>query len=148
MVSFERICEITTRTDFSFDGLVEETQGSMVKLPDGWKIDLCGNIGSQNTFGWDSLMQGHLMHSAVYGELLEVLVETFGFPHAYLATSGGKANDFALKLAASRMGPRAPGEKRVVVSLENGFHGRTVATEGLSGTGALFAPECFLRIPF
>ena len=76
----------------------------------------------------------------------EELLQITGFEKGYFANSGAEANEAAIKLAR-KYGQLNGGEKRkTIVTLENSFHGRTLAT--LTATGQdKFHPECFAPYP-
>ena len=72
----------------------------------------------------------------------------------FFTNSGAEANECALKLARRWAGAAAPGKGRhVVISADNSFHGRTLAT--LTATGQpekhapfLPLPEGFVHVPY
>lgn len=72
----------------------------------------------------------------------EKLLAATGFESVYFGNSGAEANEAAIKLAR-KYGYLTGGEKKhVIVTLENSFHGRTLAT--LTATGQnKFHPDCF-----
>ena len=71
----------------------------------------------------------------------EKLLAATGFESVYFGNSGAEANEAAIKLAR-KYGYLTGGEKKhVIVTLENSFHGRTLAT--LTATGQnKFHPDC------
>lgn len=75
-------------------------------------------------------------------EYAEELLRYTGFYGVYFGNSGAEANEAAFKLAR-KFGYLNGGKKRrVIYTLENSFHGRTLAT--LTATGQeKFHPECF-----
>lgn len=72
----------------------------------------------------------------------EKLLKATGFSGVYFGNSGAEANEAAIKLAR-KYGYEHGGEKRrVIYTLKNSFHGRTLAT--LTATGQdKFHPACF-----
>ena len=74
------------------------------------------------------------------------LLEATGFEGVYWGNSGAEANEAAIKLAR-KYGYLNGGEKRrTVITVENSFHGRTLAT--LTATGQeKFHPACFAPYP-
>lgn len=72
----------------------------------------------------------------------EKLLAATGFESVYFGNSGAEANEAAIKLAR-KYGYLTGGEKKhIIVTLENSFHGRTLAT--LTATGQnKFHPDCF-----
>lgn len=79
-------------------------------------------------------------------EFADALLEVTGFEKGYFGNSGAEANEAAIKLAR-KYGYLNGGEKRrTVITLENSFHGRTLAT--LTATGQdRFHPVCFAPYP-
>jgi acetylornithine/N-succinyldiaminopimelate aminotransferase len=75
-------------------------------------------------------------------EFADKLLEATGFEGAYFGNSGAEANEAAFKLAR-KYGYLNGGEKRrVIYTLKQSFHGRTLAT--LTATGQdKFHPDCF-----
>ena len=76
----------------------------------------------------------------------DALLKITGFEKGYFGNSGAEANEAAIKLAR-KYGYLNGGEKRrTVITLENSFHGRTLAT--LTATGQeKFHPACFAPYP-
>lgn len=74
------------------------------------------------------------------------LLQITGFSGAFLGNSGAEANEAAIKLAR-KYGQQNGGEKRkTIVTLEQSFHGRTLAT--LTATGQQkFHPDSFAPYP-
>jgi acetylornithine/N-succinyldiaminopimelate aminotransferase len=69
------------------------------------------------------------------------LLETTGYTGAYFGNSGAEANEAAIKLARKYGFMQSP-KRRVIYTLEQSFHGRTLAT--LTATGQdKFHPDCF-----
>ncbi|MCR5288354.1 MAG: acetylornithine/succinylornithine family transaminase [Treponema sp.] len=75
-------------------------------------------------------------------EFASLLLKMTGFEGGYFGNSGAEANEAAIKLAR-KYGWLHGGEKRrVIYTLEQSFHGRTIAT--LTATGQdKFHPDCF-----
>ena len=94
----------------------------------------------------------NLCHSPWAQQLAERLTALSGLQRAFFCNSGAEANEAALKLArlhAQRRGVAQP----LVLVMEGGFHGRTLATLSASASPAVragFAPHVdgFLRLPF
>lgn len=75
-------------------------------------------------------------------EYAEELLRYTGFSGAYFGNSGAEANEAAFKLARKFGHLNGGAKRRVIYTLENSFHGRTLAT--LTATGQeKFHPECF-----
>jgi acetylornithine aminotransferase len=75
----------------------------------------------------------NLYYTVPQGRLAKLLVENSFADRVFFCNSGAEANEAALKLAR-RFSSEKYGEKRhMIISMENSFHGRTMAT--LSATG-------------
>lgn len=75
-------------------------------------------------------------------EYAEELLRYTGFDGVYFGNSGAEANEAAFKLARKFGHLNGGTKRRVIYTLENSFHGRTLAT--LTATGQeKFHPECF-----
>ena len=75
-------------------------------------------------------------------EYAEELLRYTGFDGVYFGNSGAEANEAAFKLARKFGHLNGGAKRRVIYTLENSFHGRTLAT--LTATGQKkFHPECF-----
>lgn len=80
--------------------------------------------------------------SDVGAEYAEKLLSATGFEGAYFGNSGAEANEAAIKLARKYGFMNGGSRRRIIYTLENSFHGRTLAT--LTATGQdKFHPECF-----
>jgi len=64
--------------------------------------------------------------------LADLLVSHSGFDEVFLANSGAEANEGAIKLAR-KWGQRYRNGAYKIITMENGFHGRTLATMSASG---------------
>ncbi len=75
----------------------------------------------------------------------ELLAKT-GFTNAFFGNSGAEANEAAIKLARKYGQLNGGDKKKTIVTLEQSFHGRTLAT--LKATGQeKFHPDCFKPYP-
>ena len=73
--------------------------------------------------------------------LADLLARHSAFDHVFFGSSGAEANEGAIKLA--RKWGRIHGGRHEIITFENGFHGRTLATmaaSGKPGWDTLFAP--------
>lgn len=76
-------------------------------------------------------------------ELASLLTQNSCFDHVFFASSGAEANEGAIKLAR-KWGQRHKAGAFEIITLVNGFHGRTLATmsaSGKAGWDTLFAPQ-------
>lgn len=85
-------------------------------------------------------------------ELARLLTEHSTLDRVFFANSGAEANEGAIKLAR-KWGAIHKGGAHKIISFENGFHGRTLATmsaSGKAGWDTLFAPKVpgFIKVPF
>lgn len=80
--------------------------------------------------------------SDIGNEYASSLLKATGFEKVYFGNSGAEANEAAIKLARKYGYLTGGKNKKVIVTLENSFHGRTLAT--LTATGQQkFHPETF-----
>ncbi len=84
-------------------------------------------------------------------ELADLLAETSGFEHVFFANSGAEANEGAIKLAR-KWGQLYKNGAYEIISMDHGFHGRTLATmsaSGKAGWDQLFEPKVpgFHKVP-
>jgi len=85
-------------------------------------------------------------------QLATTLVEHSVFDHVFFTNSGAEANEGAIKLAR-KWGSLYKKNAYKIITFENGFHGRTLATmsaSGKAGWETLFAPKVpgFIKVPF
>lgn len=74
------------------------------------------------------------------------LLDATGFDGVYFGNSGAEANEAAIKLARKFGQLNGGSMRKTIITLENSFHGRTLAT--LKATGQdKFHPECFEPYP-
>lgn len=144
----------------SFDVTFEKAKGSTMWDVNGKKyIDFIAGIGV-NCLGHNykplvkaisrqARRQIHISNyyfSDVGLDFAKNLLNITGFERGYFGNSGAEANEAAIKLAR-KYGQLNGGDKRkTIVTLENSFHGRTLAT--LTATGqAKFHPDSFAPYP-
>lgn len=76
-------------------------------------------------------------YTGIQGEFAEKLCQITGYSRVFLGNSGAEANECAIKLARKysldKYGYKECAPRTTIVTLENSFHGRTLAT--LSATG-------------
>ncbi len=92
----------------------------------------------------------NIYFNAPQSALAKILTEVSGLDKVYFCNSGAEANEGALKLV--RKYAYNKGKKGVIVSMENCFHGRTLATIAMGSAkyqkGFEPLPEGFRQVPF
>ena len=115
-------------------------------------IDFTSGIGV-NALGWCdegwvkavSHQAGELQHisnlyyNPVQTQLAEELCKASGLSKVFFGNSGAEANECAIKLAR-KWGMEQSPEKNRVITLQNSFHGRTLATVAATGQPKYQAP--------
>jgi acetylornithine/N-succinyldiaminopimelate aminotransferase len=91
-------------------------------------------------------------YSAPMVRLSSLIAESSGLGDVFLCNSGAEANEGAIKLAR-KWGARHRGGAVEIITMEHGFHGRTLATmaaSGKPGWDKLFEPKVpgFIKAPF
>ncbi len=75
----------------------------------------------------------NLYYTRPQTDLAQLLVENSFADRVFFCNSGAEANEAAIKLARRYANEKSGSKKNTIVSMENSFHGRTMAT--LSATG-------------
>ncbi len=144
----------------SFDVVMSRGKGSTLWDVNGKKyIDFIAGIGV-NCLGHNykplvkaisrqATRQLHISNyylSDVGIDFAENLLKVTGFERGYFGNSGAEANEAAIKLARKYGQLNGGAKRKTIITLENSFHGRTLAT--LTATGQeKFHPECFAPYP-
>lgn len=95
----------------------------------------------------------NLVHHPLQEELAKKLSELSGLDRAFFCNSGAEANEAAIKLARRYM-QKVKGEERYeIITFDQSFHGRTLATLTATGQakfweGFLPLPEGFTHVPY
>lgn len=98
------------------------------------------------------LHTSNLFHIQEQAKLAEKFCEVSGMDKVFFGNSGAEANETAIKI--SRLHGRAKGiESPVVITAEQSFHGRTMATLSATGNDAIkngFSPlvSDFIHVPY
>lgn len=90
-------------------------------------------------------------YNAEMARLARLLAEHSGLAQVFFCNSGAEANEGAIKLAR-KCGARHRGSAYHIITMDHGFHGRTLATMAASGKPAweaLFEPKVsgFTKVP-
>ena len=144
----------------SFDVVMSKGKGSTLWDVNGKKyIDFIAGIGV-NCLGHNykplikaiSRQASRQLHISNYYlsdvgiDFAENLLKVTGFERGYFGNSGAEANEAAIKLARKYGQLNGGAKRKTIITLENSFHGRTLAT--LTATGQKkFHPECFAPYP-
>lgn len=83
----------------------------------------------------------NLYYTEPCGRLAELLCTRTGMKKVFFSNSGAEANECAIKVARKYAAEKRGGEYHTIVTLENGFHGRTLTT--LAATGQEHYHELF-----
>ncbi len=75
----------------------------------------------------------NLFYTQPQTELAQILVENSAGDRVFFCNSGAEANEAAIKLARRYWRDKSGSERHTILTMENSFHGRTMAT--LSATG-------------
>lgn len=159
---FDAVMPITHRPDTVFvrgqGSWLEDSDGRRyLDFIQGWAVNALGHSPSvicealSNQAG-TLLNPGPAFYNEPMGALAQRLTHHSVFDHAFFANSGAEANEGAIKLAR-KWGALNKNGAYGIISMENGFHGRTLATMSASGKAGweqLFAPKVpgFTKVPF
>ena len=121
---------------------------SWLDLVQGWAVNTLGHaapaVAAALAAQSQRLLQpGPGFHNDRAAALAERLAVLSGLERAYFTTSGAEANEGAIKLAR-KFGQVHRGGAFEIITFENAFHGRTLATmsaSGKPGFDRLFAPQ-------
>jgi len=123
----------------------------------GWAVNALGHcpaaILETLTFQAAKLITpSPALHNAPQLALSSRLVELSGLSQVHFANSGAEANEAAIKLAR-KWGQVNKPDAFEILSTNNGFHGRTLATmaaSGKAGWDSLFPPQIpgFRKVPY
>ncbi len=83
----------------------------------------------------------NLYYTEPCGKLAEILCTRTGMKKVFFCNSGAEANECAIKVARKYSAEKKGAEYSTIVTLENGFHGRTLTT--LAATGQEHYHELF-----
>ncbi|OOZ38393.1 hypothetical protein BOW53_15700 [Solemya pervernicosa gill symbiont] len=159
---FSSIMPITNRPETRFvEGkgvwLMDEMGRRYLDFMQGWAVN---TLGHSPKVVVDAIAEqaGRLMNigPAFYNEPMVALADQItahsGLDEVFFANSGAEANEGAIKLAR-KWGTKQKNGAFEIVTMQNGFHGRTLATMSASGKPQfelLFEPKVpgFIKVPF
>ncbi len=84
----------------------------------------------------------NLFYTAPQAELAEILCKRTGMKKVFFGNSGAEANECAIKVARKYAAEKKGADYYTIITLENSFHGRTLAT--LAATGQEVFHQDFL----
>jgi len=136
--------------------LRDEDGRSYLDFVQGWAVNCLGHspavIAETIAFQAGRLINcSPAYHNAEMAQLATRLADASGLAQVFFCNSGAEANEGAIKLAR-KWGTRHRGGAHEIITMDHGFHGRTLATMAASGKAAwetLFAPKVsgFTKVP-
>ena len=150
---FDALMDITARPEVVFvrgagSYLWDDNRNRYLDFVQGWAVNPLGHSPEVVADALAAQARRLLTPSpAFYNEpslkLAKALVEQSCFDQVFFANSGAEANEGAIKLAR-KFGAKYKNGAHEIITLEGGFHGRTLATMSASGKKAfepLFEPK-------
>jgi acetylornithine/N-succinyldiaminopimelate aminotransferase len=136
--------------------LQDEDGKSYLDFVQGWAVNCLGHSPAVITEAI-AFQAGRLIncspayYNAEMARLARQLADRSGLSQVFFCNSGAEANEGAIKLAR-KWGARYRGGAHEIVTMDHGFHGRTLATMAASGKPAwetLFEPKVsgFPKVP-
>jgi acetylornithine/N-succinyldiaminopimelate aminotransferase len=136
--------------------LRDEDGRSYLDFVQGWAVNCLGHspavIAETVAFQAGRLINcSPAYYNAEMARLATRLAEASGLAQVFFCNSGAEANEGAIKLAR-KWGARHRGGAHEIITMDHGFHGRTLATMAASGKAAwetLFEPKVsgFIKVP-
>ncbi|HEX7784732.1 MAG TPA: acetylornithine transaminase [Methylomirabilota bacterium] len=136
--------------------LEDEEGKTYLDFVQGWAVNCLGHCPSviveTITFQASRLINcSPAYYNAEMARLARLLADASGLGQVFFCNSGAEANEGAIKLAR-KWGARHRGGAFHIVTMDHGFHGRTLATMAASGKpqwDALFPPKVagFTKVP-
>ena len=136
--------------------LRDEDGKTYLDFVQGWAVNCLGHspavIAETIAFQAGRLINcSPAYHNAEMARLATRLAETSGLAQVFFCNSGAEANEGAIKLAR-KSGARYRDGAHEIITMDHGFHGRTLATMAASGKPAwetLFEPKVsgFTKVP-
>ena len=136
--------------------LQDEDGKTYLDFVQGWAVNCLGHspeiVAETISFQARRLINcSPAYYNAEMARLARLLAETSGLAQVFFCNSGAEANEGAIKLAR-KWGARHRGGAYHIITMDHGFHGRTLATMAASGKPAweaLFEPKVsgFTKVP-
>jgi acetylornithine/N-succinyldiaminopimelate aminotransferase len=144
--------------------LFDADGNSYLDFVQGIAVNTLGHCSNLITSAMDEqarklINSGPLLYNDRMIELASLLIDLSGLQDCFFVNSGAEANEGAIKLAR-RWGQKYRGGAFEIVTMHDGYHGRTLATMSASGKDmksagqsawdGLFEPKVpgFIRVPF
>ncbi len=160
--SFDAVMPIAVRPDTIFTSgqgsyLTDQQNNTYLDFVQGWAVNTLGHCHPALVNAIQQQAQTLInpspgFYNAPMIQLAATLVEHSAFDHVFFANSGAEANEGAIKLAR-KWGSLYKDNAFQIITFDNGFHGRTLATmsaSGKAGWDRLFEPKVpgFVKVPF
>jgi acetylornithine/N-succinyldiaminopimelate aminotransferase len=160
-MTFDAVMEITSRPPVVFvsgrgSWLTDSEGKRYLDFIQGWAVNTLGHSPPAITQALTHQAQRLINCSPAYYndqmvKLSQLIAAHSGLHQVFLANSGAEANEGAIKLAR-KWGAKYRNGAFEIITMDHGFHGRTLATMSASGKtqwDALYEPKVsgFLRVP-
>lgn len=139
------------------DYLYDAENNAYLDFMQGWAVNALGHspkalVEAINTQASRLINPSPAFYNQPAIQLADTLCKLSGLDQVFFTNSGAEANEGAIKLAR-KWGQTQPNKPWKIISFQNGFHGRTLATMSASGKAAfepLFNPKVdgFIKLPF
>jgi acetylornithine/N-succinyldiaminopimelate aminotransferase len=147
------VMEITSRPDLAFvegqgSWITDHTGKRYLDFMQGWAVNCLGHSPKVMVDALTAQAKRLISPSpAFYNDqmvtLANMITQHSPFERIFFANSGAEANEGAIKLAR-KWGKKHKGGAHEIITMVNGFHGRTIATmsaSGKPGWDTMYAPQ-------
>lgn len=160
--SFDAVMPIAVRPETIFTSgqgsyLTDQQNNTYLDFIQGWAVNTLGHnhpalVNAIQQQAQTLINASPGFYNAPMIQLATTLVEHSAFDHVFFANSGAEANEGAIKLAR-KWGSLYKDNAYQIITFDNAFHGRTLATmsaSGKAGWDRLFEPKVpgFVKVPF
>lgn len=160
--NYNAVMPVTARPDVVFERgegawLLDRQGNRYLDFVQGWAVNTLGHAHQNIVTALEKQLHNFINVSPAYYsfamiELAEQLVTHSDFEHVFFTNSGAEANEGAIKLARKWGAVHRAGAYKII-TFENSFHGRTLATmsaSGKKGWDKLFLPKMpgFITVPY